>query len=86
MAGLRQHVRLDGHLLGEVAMRIATRQNEDGTYDEVGMNNRAIMPGYSQRWRIVRWAREFGQGRKVRIQSFSGKFDPKPVKTEYIEP
>jgi hypothetical protein len=48
---------------------IVTRQNKDGTFDEVGMNNRTIVQAKGRN-HILKTAREYGSGRKCRIEMF----------------
>lgn len=53
---------------------LCTKQNADGTFDEVGMNNRTIISGYKSwstalRYGVRRWA---GEGRCVRVEVYYG--------------
>jgi hypothetical protein len=50
---------------------LVTRQNPDGSYDEVGMNNRTIFEGKSYP-QILRKISAWAKGRTVRIEEYSG--------------
>ena len=65
---------------------IVTRRNSDGTYDEVGMNNRALFSQYRTIAGAMRYAAvPFSKGRRTRIEFFtdSGIYG-EPFKTLYI--
>jgi hypothetical protein len=47
---------------------IITRQNNDGTYDEVGMNNITISGEYKTKLGLHVSAQKFSNGGKVRIE------------------
>lgn len=66
---------------------ILTRQNNDGTYDEVGMNNRMLISDLKADRAIDRHARAFGRGRKVRLEYFtdSNFYADKPFKIRYVD-
>ena len=49
---------------------IVTRQNSDGSFDEVGMNNRAVFGPYSSQRTIDRLASEFAGHRGYRIEMY----------------
>lgn len=59
---------------------IVTRQNADGTYDCVGMNNRTVVGPYKTRWGLRRYGVEYhlekwamqGPRKQVRIELFYG--------------
>ena len=53
---------------------LCTKQNPDGTFDEVGMNNRAIISGYKSwstafRYGIKKWA---GDSHCIRVEVYYG--------------
>jgi len=62
---------------------VATRANEDGSFNSVGMNNRTIAPNYKQHWRLLNWCRNFGKNKSVRLEWFHG-YEPKPYREEII--
>jgi hypothetical protein len=50
---------------------IVTRQNTDGTFDEVGSNNRTVITGYKSYQSAMRYAiKPFAQGRVVRVEVY----------------
>ena len=50
---------------------ILTRQNPNGTYDEVGMNNRTVITGYKTVRNAIKYrVLPFGQGRPVRVEEY----------------
>ena len=49
---------------------VVTRQNEDGSYDEVGMSNRAVFGPFKRSGYLTKKAREFGRGRTVKVEVF----------------
>lgn len=65
---------------------IVTRQNDNGTYDEVGMNNRRVLIASAETY-IVRQAHKLWQGKTKRVELFHDytfyKNEP-PHKTLYI--
>lgn len=62
---------------------IVTRQNEDGTYDEVGMSNR-FLKTYKSLKRAHKEAKSYSAGRKYRLEIFYGEsIYGKPNKIEY---
>ena len=64
---------------------IVTRQNSNGQYDEVGMDNRRIIE-YNSRGMIVREARKFARGVPVRIEVMDPMNMYRPaVKTFYVD-
>lgn len=73
---------------------IATVQNPDGTYDEVGMNNRRTTNAYQTERGLMRYGLKFcaglwPHGARVRVEIFTGDRVPtnpetKPVKTVYV--
>lgn len=59
---------------------VLTRQNPDGTFDEVGMNNRTVVSGYKTYRNAYKWAiNPFGNGRLVRVEEFAGSIHGKPI-------
>lgn len=64
---------------------IVTRQNADGTYDEVGMNNRAVISGYKTYAGAVRYGiKPFGRGVTVRVEVYPSNLYKAPVDIFYI--
>lgn len=65
---------------------IVTLQNEDGTYDSVGMNNRTVFGPYSRKTTIQVRARAWARDRAHRIEYFWGDdlLDANHQSTEYV--
>ena len=61
---------------------ILTRQNPDGTFDEVGMNNRMLI---ETKRALVQTAQAFGNGRKVRVEYFAHGIYAMPSMTIVLE-
>lgn len=61
---------------------IVTKQNADGSFDSVGMRNRALFTGKSE-GNLIKRAREFSSGKTIRMEFFADdKFynhDPRKV-------
>ena len=52
---------------------IITRKNSDGSYDEVGMNNRCIVRGYKTYRNAFKYAiNPYGAGRTCRVEQYNG--------------
>jgi len=49
---------------------IVTRENNDGTYDEVGMKNIMLISWLKADYAILKHAREFANGKPFRLQYF----------------
>lgn len=68
---------------------LVTRQNADGSYDEVGMNNCYIVSGYKTYKNAFKYGiNPFGNGRKVRVEVYGDNIHTKPfdvfeVQTRY---
>ena len=62
---------------------IVTIQNKDGSYDEVGMNNKALISHLKANWAIKRWAKEFSRNKPHRIEYFSNIYAD-PDRVEYV--
>lgn len=61
---------------------ILTKQNDNGTYDSVGMRNRSIVSNYATKKGLLRFAvKPFGNGRKVRVEILGSSIYDKPVET-----
>jgi hypothetical protein len=62
---------------------IITRQNSDGSFDEVGMNNRCIVRGYKTYKNAFKYGiNPFGHGKVCRVEEFAGdsvQGDPRQV-------
>ncbi len=62
-----------------MAEYIVTRQNADGSYDSVGMNNRCIIRGYKTYRNAFKYGiNVFGNGRMCRVEEYSHVRDEKP--------
>lgn len=63
---------------------IITRVNPDGTYDEVGMNNRIVFKAKTKR-KIRQVARDYvHRNGSVRIEYFHDSLYESPASTEHI--
>jgi hypothetical protein len=62
---------------------LVTRQNPDGSYDEVGMNNRTIFEGKSYP-QILRKISAWANGRSVRIEEYPSSILGKPSRETII--
>lgn len=67
---------------------IVTLQNPDGSYDEVGMNNRTIIGPYKRLYFVYKQANEFAKHRnhkKFRIEIFTQEtmYQERPWITTY---
>ena len=62
---------------------IVTRKNKDGSYDEVGMNNRTIISHLKSKAGIRRSAKDFAKG-PHRIEWYSDNIHTNPWKVEHI--
>lgn len=59
---------------------LVTRQNADGSFDSVGMNNRTIVSGYKTYHNAFRFAiRPFGNGRVCRVEVYAGSVTGNPI-------
>ena len=58
---------------------IITRQNNDGSFDTVGMNNRCIVDGYKTYKNAFKFAiNPWGRGRVVRVETYPNSIYDKP--------
>jgi len=57
---------------------IVTKQNADGSYDEVGMNNRTIIGPYKRYGTINKYARLYANGKMYRVELYADRIDGKP--------
>lgn len=58
---------------------LITRQNKDGTFDSVGMNNRALISGYKTYRNAFKFAiNPFGRGALVRVEVYRGSVYGEP--------
>lgn len=61
---------------------LCTRQNADGSYDEVGMNNRCIISGYKTYKNAFKYGiNVFGRGRPVRVEVYGDNIYGSPLET-----
>ncbi len=63
---------------------IITVQNADGTYDEVGMNNRTMVSHLKSERGILKWAKEYANVRKaknIRLEFFGSNIYKDAFKT-----
>lgn len=49
---------------------IVTKQNDDGTYNEVGMNTRMLINWLKADYAILKHARQFCKGKPFRLEYF----------------
>ena len=64
---------------------VITRQNENGTYDEVGMRNRTVVSGYkTYRGALQYGIKPFGRGGMVRVEAFPSNLYKDPVDIFYV--
>lgn len=66
-----------------MARVLVTRQNEDGTYDGIGTNNRTIVRLKTQRG-IANRLRDWRRGRKLRLEWYGESIFGEPYATTYI--
>ena len=65
---------------------VITRQNEDGTYDEVGMRNRTVVSGYKTYRGALQYAiKPFGRGTFVRVEVYPSNLYKAPVDIFYVD-
>ena len=58
---------------------LITRQNKDGTFDSVGMNNRTLISGYKLYRNAFKFAiNPFGRGALVRVEKYPGSVYGEP--------
>lgn len=59
---------------------LVTKQNADGTYDEVGMNNRCIISGYKTYKNAFKYGiNVFGNGKTCRVEVYNGSIHQNPA-------
>lgn len=59
---------------------IVTKQNKDGSFDEVGMNNRCIISGYKTYKNAFKYGiNVFGAGKTCRVEVFGDDVYGKPL-------
>jgi len=63
---------------------IVTKGYPDGTYDNVGMNNRAVTPTFSTKQSVRKWAKQYAPKNPYRIEYFHHLYD-KPFEVEFHE-
>jgi hypothetical protein len=62
---------------------IITKQSSNGTYDEVGMNNRALFSHYKTERGVIRYGvPAFANGRPCRVEFFHNIYG-QPYRTVY---
>jgi len=59
---------------------IITKQRPDGTFDSVGMNNRALISHLTTERGVLKWAAGYAGGRPHRIELFTNIYG-EPYKT-----
>lgn len=65
---------------------IITKQNDDGTYNDVGMNNRYLSKPYSTERGLIRFAiPKFWTVHKVRLEIFGESIYGIPAKVIYVQ-
>jgi hypothetical protein len=66
---------------------ILTRQNFDGTYDEVGMNNRTVISGYKTMRNAIKYrVLPFSLGRPVRVEEYGDWMPDTPRDVFVVHP
>lgn len=63
---------------------IVTKQNLDGTYNEVGMNTRCVLGPYVNKSFIRKKARNYAGKHPHRIEYFADTIQADPVSVEYV--
>ena len=59
---------------------LVTRENADGSYDEVGMNNRCVVDGYKTFRNAFKYGiNPFGNGKRVKVEVYSNSLLGDPV-------
>lgn len=61
---------------------IITKQNADGTFNEVGMNTRALISHLKSERGVLKWAAGYANGKPHRIEFFANIYG-EPIKTIY---
>ncbi len=65
---------------------IVTRQNKDGTYDEVGMDQRCIISGYKTFRNAFKYGiNPFGRGAKCRVEVYGSSVYTPPLKVMFVD-
>ena len=64
---------------------IVTKGRQDGTYDNVSMNNRAVTPTLNTKQLVRKWAREYSPKNPYRIEYFHQIFS-EPFEIEFHRP
>lgn len=65
-----------------MARYIVTRQNADGTFDEVGMNNRMLISDYKTYRNAYKYAiNPFGRGKLCRVEVYGSSVYTVPSST-----
>jgi hypothetical protein len=66
---------------------ILTRQNPNGTYDEVGMNNRTVISGYKTMRNAIKYrVLPFSLGRPVRVEEYGDWMPDTPRDVFVVHP
>jgi hypothetical protein len=59
---------------------LVTRQNADGSYDEVGMSNRCVVDGYKTFRNAFKYSiNSFGNGKRVKVEVYADSLLSEPV-------
>ena len=64
---------------------IVTRQNRDGSFDEVGMNNRALYSDLRTVGGVTRRARKRWPAGALRLEVFRGSFYGNPSEVRFVK-
>ena len=60
---------------------IVTTMNPDGTFDAVGMNNRAPVSHLTTEKGIMKWARGYARGKTFKVDFYASARSPQCYKT-----
>ena len=64
---------------------VVTRQNSDGSYDSVGMNNRCIISGYKTYRNAFKYGiNVFGRGKTCKVERYMTPYG-EPAETFYTQ-
>ena len=60
---------------------IVTLMNPDGTFDGVGMNNRAPVSHLTTERGVMTWARKYARGKTFRVDFYGSRYSEGPRKS-----